>query len=50
MSLVKETGRHSIRKMEAINVIILDEYNHAVKKRPYSLVMSKFDHTTSKEK
>lgn len=42
--------RHSIIKMEAINLLILDECHHAVKKHPYSLVMSEFYHTTSKEK
>ncbi|KAL9155827.1 hypothetical protein ABFS82_09G032700 [Erythranthe guttata] len=42
--------RHSIVKMEAINLLILDECHHAVKKHPYSLVMSEFYHTTQKEK
>ncbi|PSS05105.1 Endoribonuclease [Actinidia chinensis var. chinensis] len=42
--------RHSIIKMESINLLILDECHHAVKKHPYSLVMSEFYHTTSKEK
>ncbi|KAL6559458.1 Dicer-like protein 1 [Orobanche gracilis] len=42
--------RHSIVKMEAINLLILDECHHAVKKHPYSLVMSEFYHTTPKEK
>ncbi|KAK9058908.1 hypothetical protein SSX86_023756 [Deinandra increscens subsp. villosa] len=42
--------RHSIIKMEAINLVILDECHHAVKKHPYSLVMSEFYHTTAKEK
>ncbi|XAR62909.1 Ribonuclease III [Bertholletia excelsa] len=42
--------RHSIIKMDAINLLILDECHHAVKKHPYSLVMSEFYHTTSKEK
>ncbi|XP_048230330.1 endoribonuclease Dicer homolog 1 isoform X2 [Ricinus communis] len=42
--------RHSIIKMEAINLLILDECHHAVKKHPYSLVMSEFYHTTLKEK
>ncbi|XP_057980803.1 endoribonuclease Dicer homolog 1 [Malania oleifera] len=42
--------RHSIIKMEAINLLILDECHHAVKKHPYSLVMSEFYHTTPKEK
>ncbi|KAD5802937.1 hypothetical protein E3N88_14297 [Mikania micrantha] len=42
--------RHSIIKMEAINLLILDECHHAVKKHPYSLVMSEFYHTTAKEK
>ena len=42
--------RHSIIKMEAINLLILDECHHAVKKHPYSLVMSEFYHTTRKEK
>nr|XP_016481139.1 PREDICTED: endoribonuclease Dicer homolog 1 [Nicotiana tabacum] len=42
--------RHSIIKMEAINLLILDECHHAVKKHPYSLVMSEFYHTTQKEK
>ncbi|KAK6239622.1 hypothetical protein QUC31_005091 [Theobroma cacao] len=41
--------RHSIIKMEAINLLILDECHHAVKKHPYSLVMSEFYHTTPKE-
>lgn len=35
--------------MEAINLLILDECHHAVKKHPYSLVMSEFYHTTPKE-
>ncbi|XP_043712784.1 endoribonuclease Dicer homolog 1 [Telopea speciosissima] len=42
--------RHSIIKMEAIHLLILDECHHAVKKHPYSLVMSEFYHTTTKEK
>uniref|UniRef100_A0A7N0UKV6 Uncharacterized protein n=1 Tax=Kalanchoe fedtschenkoi TaxID=63787 RepID=A0A7N0UKV6_KALFE len=42
--------RHSIIKMEAISLLILDECHHAVKKHPYSLVMSEFYHTTPKEK
>ncbi|KAJ0245298.1 Endoribonuclease Dicer 1 [Hirschfeldia incana] len=42
--------RHSIIRMEAINLLILDECHHAVKKHPYSLVMSEFYHTTSKDK
>lgn len=42
--------RHSIIKMDAINLLILDECHHAVKKHPYSLVMSEFYHTTAKEK
>lgn len=42
--------RHSIVKMEGINLLILDECHHAVKKHPYSLVMSEFYHTTQKEK
>ncbi|CAN4087097.1 unnamed protein product [Withania somnifera] len=42
--------RHSIIKMEAINLLIMDECHHAVKKHPYSLVMSEFYHTTTKEK
>jgi superfamily II DNA or RNA helicase len=42
--------RHSIIKMEAINLLILDECHHAVKKHPYSLVMSEFYHTTPKDK
>ncbi|KAK4267099.1 hypothetical protein QN277_023932 [Acacia crassicarpa] len=42
--------RHSIIKMETINLLILDECHHAVKKHPYSLVMSEFYHTTPKEK
>jgi endoribonuclease Dicer len=42
--------RHSIIKMEMINLLILDECHHAVKKHPYSLVMSEFYHTTPKEK
>lgn len=41
--------RHSIIKMDAINLLILDECHHAVKKHPYSLVMSEFYHTTPKE-
>ncbi|XP_071720798.1 endoribonuclease Dicer homolog 1 isoform X2 [Rutidosis leptorrhynchoides] len=43
-------NRHSIIKMEAINLLILDECHHAVKKHPYSLVMSEFYHTTTKDK
>ncbi|XWS76792.1 hypothetical protein CRYUN_Cryun01aG0208300 [Craigia yunnanensis] len=42
--------RHSIVKMETINLLILDECHHAVKKHPYSLVMSEFYHMTPKEK
>ncbi|CAH2039182.1 unnamed protein product [Thlaspi arvense] len=42
--------RHSIIRMEAINLLILDECHHAVKKHPYSLVMSEFYHTTPKDK
>ncbi|GMH17328.1 hypothetical protein Nepgr_019169 [Nepenthes gracilis] len=42
--------RHSIIKMESIHLLILDECHHAVKKHPYSLVMSEFYHTTPKEK
>ncbi|KAF0911134.1 hypothetical protein E2562_005501 [Oryza meyeriana var. granulata] len=42
--------RHSIIKMDAIHLLILDECHHAVKKHPYSLVMSEFYHTTTKEK
>lgn len=42
--------RHIIIKMEAINLLILDECHHAVKKHPYSLVMSEFCHRTPKEK
>lgn len=42
--------RHSIIRMEAIDLLILDECHHAVKKHPYSLVMSEFYHTTSKDK
>ncbi|XP_068669738.1 endoribonuclease Dicer homolog 1-like isoform X1 [Aristolochia californica] len=42
--------RHSIIKMEAIHLLILDECHHAVKKHPYSLVMSEFYHTTAKDK
>ncbi|PKA46582.1 Endoribonuclease Dicer like 1 [Apostasia shenzhenica] len=42
--------RHSIIKMESVHLLILDECHHAVKKHPYSLVMSEFYHTTSKEK
>ncbi|KAJ7963397.1 Dicer [Quillaja saponaria] len=42
--------RHSIIKMEAINLLILDECHHAVKKHPYSLVMSEFYHTTPRDK
>ncbi|KAH1066571.1 hypothetical protein J1N35_031558 [Gossypium stocksii] len=41
--------RHSIIKIESINLLILDECHHAVKKHPYSLVMSEFYHTTPKE-
>ncbi|KAG4974748.1 hypothetical protein JHK82_031639 [Glycine max] len=40
--------RNSIIKMEAINLLIL-ECLHAMKKHPYSLVMSEFYHTTPKE-
>ncbi|KAF8112966.1 hypothetical protein N665_0058s0065 [Sinapis alba] len=42
--------RHSIIRMEAIHLLILDECHHAVKKHPYSLVMSEFYHTTPKDK
>ncbi|KAK9122389.1 hypothetical protein Syun_020006 [Stephania yunnanensis] len=42
--------RHSIIRMDAINLLILDECHHAVKKHPYSLVMSEFYHTTPKNK
>ncbi|KAL0913169.1 hypothetical protein M5K25_016608 [Dendrobium thyrsiflorum] len=42
--------RHSIIKMDSIHLLILDECHHAVKKHPYSLVMSEFYHTTPKEK
>lgn len=42
--------RHSIIRMETINLLILDECHHAVKKHPYSLVMSEFYHTTPKDK
>ncbi|CAI9103564.1 OLC1v1002075C1 [Oldenlandia corymbosa var. corymbosa] len=42
--------RHSIIKMDSIDLLILDECHHAVKKHPYSLVMSEFYHTTPKEK
>ncbi|KAG0473214.1 hypothetical protein HPP92_015071 [Vanilla planifolia] len=42
--------RHSIIKMESIHLLILDECHHAVKKHPYSLVMSEFYHTTPKDK
>ncbi|KAL5210919.1 hypothetical protein ABZP36_006542, partial [Zizania latifolia] len=42
--------RHSIIKMDAIHLLILDECHHAVKKHPYSLVMSEFYHTTQKDK
>lgn len=42
--------RHSIIKMECIHLLILDECHHAVKKHPYSLVMSEFYHVTSKAK
>jgi endoribonuclease Dicer len=35
--------------MDAIHLLILDECHHAVKKHPYSLVMSEFYHITSKE-
>lgn len=42
--------RHSIIKMDGIDLLILDECHHAVKKHPYSLVMSEFYHTTPKEK
>ncbi|KAL2603175.1 hypothetical protein R1flu_025955 [Riccia fluitans] len=40
--------RHSIVRMEAIHLLILDECHHAVKKHPYSLVMSEFYHITPK--
>ncbi|MQM06687.1 hypothetical protein Taro_039516 [Colocasia esculenta] len=36
--------------MEAIHLLILDECHHAVKKHPYSLVMSEFYHTTPKDR
>jgi len=36
--------------MDAIHLLILDECHHAVKKHPYSLVMSEFYHTTPKDK
>jgi hypothetical protein len=39
--------RHSIIKMEAINLLILDECHHAVKKHPYSLVMFEFYYITN---
>ncbi|KAI5062975.1 hypothetical protein GOP47_0021522 [Adiantum capillus-veneris] len=42
--------RHSIVKMSSIHLLILDECHHAVKKHPYSLVMSEFYHTTPKGK
>ncbi|KAL8138311.1 hypothetical protein V2J09_004312 [Rumex salicifolius] len=42
--------RHSIIKMESIHLLIMDECHHAVKKHPYSLVMSEFYHTTPREK
>ncbi|KAH6555158.1 hypothetical protein KP509_1Z277300, partial [Ceratopteris richardii] len=42
--------RHSIVKMSYIHLLILDECHHAVKKHPYSLVMSEFYHTTPKER
>lgn len=42
--------RHSIIKMDTIDLLVLDECHHAVKKHPYSLVMSEFYHTTPKEK
>nr|AEZ02177.1 Dicer [Arabidopsis thaliana] len=42
--------RHSIIRMETIDLLILDECHHAVKKHPYSLVMSEFYHTTPKDK
>lgn len=42
--------RHSIVRMEAIHLLILDECHHAVKKHPYSLVMSEFYHVTPKDK
>lgn len=41
--------RHSIVRMDAIHLLILDECHHAVKKHPYSLVMSEFYHITPKE-
>ncbi|CAM6105698.1 unnamed protein product [Calypogeia fissa] len=41
--------RHSIVRMDAIHLLILDECHHAVKKHPYSLVMSEFYHITAKE-
>ncbi|CAE5956322.1 unnamed protein product [Arabidopsis arenosa] len=42
--------RHSIIRMETIDLLILDECHHAVKKHPYSLVMSEFYHTAPKDK
>lgn len=42
--------RHSIVKMDSIHLLILDECHHAVKKHPYSLVMSEFYHTTAKDR
>nr|ABV31244.1 dicer-like 1 [Physcomitrium patens] len=42
--------RHSIVRMEAIHLLILDECHHAVKKHPYSLVMPEFYHVTPKDK
>ncbi|XP_024538863.1 endoribonuclease Dicer homolog 1 isoform X1 [Selaginella moellendorffii] len=42
--------RHSIVRMEDIDLLILDECHHAVKKHPYSLVMSEFYHLAPKEK
>ncbi|KAG0625971.1 hypothetical protein M758_2G092600 [Ceratodon purpureus] len=42
--------RHSIVRMEAIHLLVLDECHHAVKKHPYSLVMSEFYHIAPKDK
>jgi endoribonuclease Dicer len=41
--------RHSIVRMEAIHLLVLDECHHAVKKHPYSLVMSEFYHIAPKD-
>lgn len=48
--ILLNTLRHSIVKMSSIHLLILDECHHAVKKHPYSLVMSEFYHTTPKDR